>query len=233
GRLNISLVTPSWDDEIANVSFGGEWRPPQCESRHLVAVVIPFRDRASHLLTLLHHLHPILQRQLLHYKIFVVEQAGNGTFNKGMLMNAGFKLILQHHAYPGAVIFHCFIFHDVDLLLEDDRNLHSCPPMPRHLSVAVDELGYRRKILQEDFHRISNHINDEGISLGKLLIRKQKLEEICCKFDDVQQEIEELVFKKEKEDEESEAMREESETGMSFILTGKTQWRRFKRRSRQ
>uniref|UniRef100_A0A8D8UQ01 Beta-1,4-N-acetylgalactosaminyltransferase n=1 Tax=Cacopsylla melanoneura TaxID=428564 RepID=A0A8D8UQ01_9HEMI len=143
GRLNISLVAPSWDDEIANVSFGGEWQPTQCESQHLVAVVIPFRDRASHLITLLHHLHPILQRQLLHYKIFVVEQAGNGTFNKGVLMNAGFKLILQHHAYPGAVIFHCFIFHDVDLLLEDDRNLHSCPPMPRHLSVAVDELGYR------------------------------------------------------------------------------------------
>lgn len=74
GRLNISFVTPSWDDEIANVSYGGEYKPPHCESRHLVAIVIPFRDRASHLLTLLHHLHPILQRQLLHYKIFVVEQ---------------------------------------------------------------------------------------------------------------------------------------------------------------
>lgn len=74
GRLNISLVTPSWDDEIANVSWGGEYRPPDCVSRDLLAVVVPYRDRASHLITLLHHLHPILQRQLLHYKIFVVEQ---------------------------------------------------------------------------------------------------------------------------------------------------------------
>ncbi|KAL1453360.1 hypothetical protein WDU94_007501 [Cyamophila willieti] len=82
--------------------------------------------------------------------------------------------------------------------------------------MTLKQLQFRRKILQEDFHRISNHINDEGISLGKLLIRKQKLEEICCKFDDVQQEIEELVFKKEKEDEESEAMREESETRNEF-----------------
>lgn len=143
GRLNISLTTPSWDDEIANVSWGGEHRPPDCISRDLLAVVIPYRDRASHLITLLHHLHPILQRQLIHYKIFLVEQAGNDTFNKGILMNAAFKIILQHHTYPGAVIFHCFLFHDVDLLLEDDRNLHVCPPMPRHLSVAVDELGYK------------------------------------------------------------------------------------------
>ncbi|KAI5732833.1 hypothetical protein M8J76_004660 [Diaphorina citri] len=143
GRLNVSLAVPSWDDEIPHVLFGGEWKPPHCISRDLVAVVIPYRDRKSHLITLLHHLHPILQRQMLHYKIFVVEQAGNDTFNKGVLMNSAFKLILQHHTYPGAVIFHCFVFHDVDLLMEDDRNMLSCPPMPRHLSVAVDSLGYK------------------------------------------------------------------------------------------
>ncbi|KAI5702976.1 hypothetical protein M8J75_006268 [Diaphorina citri] len=127
GRLNVSLAVPSWDDEIPHVLFGGEWKPPHCISRDLVAVVIPYRDRKSHLITLLHHLHPILQRQMLHYKIFVVEQAGNDTFNKGVLMNSAFKLILQHHTYPGAVIFHCFVFHDVDLLMEDDRNMLSLP----------------------------------------------------------------------------------------------------------
>ena len=38
--------------------------------------------------------------------------------------------------------FDCFIFHDVDLIPEDDRNLYTCPPFPRHMSPAVDELGY-------------------------------------------------------------------------------------------
>ncbi|KXZ75832.1 Beta-1,4-N-acetylgalactosaminyltransferase bre-4-like Protein [Tribolium castaneum] len=40
--------------------------------------------------------------------------------------------------------YDCFIFHDIDLLPEDDRNLYTCPPgQPRHMSVAVDIFKYR------------------------------------------------------------------------------------------
>jgi len=40
--------------------------------------------------------------------------------------------------------FDCFIFHDVDLLPEDDRNLYTCPPQnPRHMSVAIDRMNYK------------------------------------------------------------------------------------------
>lgn len=52
-------------------------------------------------------------------------------------MNSGAKeAAFQQH-------FHCFIFHDVDLIPEDDRTLYSCPISPRHLSVAVDKFNYR------------------------------------------------------------------------------------------
>lgn len=39
--------------------------------------------------------------------------------------------------------FDCFIFHDVDLVPEDDRNMYSCPEQPRHMSVAIDEMNYQ------------------------------------------------------------------------------------------
>ena len=45
----------------------------------------------------------MLQKQKLQYQIFVVEQAGQDSFNKGRLLNVGFveALKLQH--------FDCFI----------------------------------------------------------------------------------------------------------------------------
>jgi beta-1,4-galactosyltransferase 1 len=38
--------------------------------------------------------------------------------------------------------FNWFIFHDVDLLPENDYNVYECDETPRHLSPAVDELRY-------------------------------------------------------------------------------------------
>lgn len=58
-------------------------------------------------------------------------------FNRAMLMNVGFVEALKFRE------FDCFIFHDVDLLPEDDRNLYTCPDQPRHMSVAVDSMKYR------------------------------------------------------------------------------------------
>ena len=60
--------------ENPEVTPGGGWRPAWCEARDTVAVIVPYRDRPTHLPVLLEHLHPLLRRQLLHYRIFVVEQ---------------------------------------------------------------------------------------------------------------------------------------------------------------
>lgn len=55
---------------------GGHYHPQECQARDRVAIIVPYRDRAQHLSTLLLNLHPLLQRQQLDYGIFVVEQAG-------------------------------------------------------------------------------------------------------------------------------------------------------------
>ncbi|XP_018027580.1 beta-1,4-N-acetylgalactosaminyltransferase bre-4 [Hyalella azteca] len=117
--------------------LGGKWRPLECQSRHKVAIIIPYRSRAAHLAILLRHLHPFLQKQQLDYSIFVVEQAGNGKFNRAMLLNIG--ALESVKLYP----YECFIFHDIDLLPEDARNLYTCPQQPRHMSVAIDTMQYR------------------------------------------------------------------------------------------
>lgn len=116
---------------------GGHWQPESCRVLKKVAIIIPFRCRGEHLLLFLQHMHPFLRRQQLDYTIFIIEQDGDGAFNRAMLMNIGFKEALNVRD------FDCFIFHDIDLLPEDDRNLYTCPVQPRHMSVAVDIFKYK------------------------------------------------------------------------------------------
>ena len=52
-------------------------------------------------------------------------------------MNVGFKESLKDFNWT------CFIFHDVDHLPEDVRNLYSCPDQPRHMAVAIDKWNYK------------------------------------------------------------------------------------------
>ena len=62
---------------------------------------------------------------------------GNGSFNRGMLMNVGVREALKQHT------FDCLVLHDVDLLPENDRNLYTCSNSPRHMSVALSTYDYR------------------------------------------------------------------------------------------
>lgn len=56
------------------VTLGGHYRPPDCKPRHHTAIVVPYRNRQTHLRALLYHLHPFLQRQQVHYGIYIVHQ---------------------------------------------------------------------------------------------------------------------------------------------------------------
>lgn len=48
--------------------------PDWCVARQRIAVIIPFRDRERHLDLFIRQVRPMLQRQLLDFTIFVVEQ---------------------------------------------------------------------------------------------------------------------------------------------------------------
>jgi len=131
--LNISSIV----FENKEVLVGGEWSPLNCSSRHNVALVVPYRDRLKQLAVFLRHIHPFLRRQDIHYRIYIINQVDQHLFNRAMLMNVGFAEAMKDFPWD------CCIFHDVDLLPEDDRNLYTCPSQPRHMSVAVDKFKYR------------------------------------------------------------------------------------------
>jgi hypothetical protein len=60
--------------QALGVEDGGKWKPQGCVPRQRVAVIVPYRDRLSHLHVFINHIHKVMTRQNMHYQIFVVEQ---------------------------------------------------------------------------------------------------------------------------------------------------------------
>lgn len=138
-KPNISLESLDFVQQrlSSTVMMGGWYRPTNCLAKFRVAIIVPFRDRYAHLSIFLNNIHPFLMKQNIEYRIFVIEQTNGKLFNRAALMNIGYLEALK------ILPWDCFIFHDVDLLPLDERNLYNCPNQPRHMSVAIDVFGYR------------------------------------------------------------------------------------------
>ena len=127
---------------MQDISMGGKWSPKNCEARSHVAIIVPYRDREMNLKRFLVHMHPILARQELSYGIYLIEPVSNITFNRGMLMNIGF---IESNKDSND-LWQCHVYHDVDLISEDDRTLYTCSESPLHLSERIDIYNYRSVI---------------------------------------------------------------------------------------
>lgn len=66
-------------------------------------------------------------------------QRNPAIFNKAALMNSGFKEAMKRWLDT----FDCVVFHDVDTLMEDDRNLIRCGQRPIHYSPCIDRYKYK------------------------------------------------------------------------------------------
>lgn len=126
-----------YEYELDHVRYGGWWRPKNCTANQKTAIIIPIRNRANQLPVLLRHLIPVLTRHKLHFRIFVIEQDDRFGFNRAKLFNIGFREAKSF--YP----FTCFVFHDVDLIPENDRIDYSCKQSPKHLAAGVSTFNYR------------------------------------------------------------------------------------------
>ncbi|KAL1139831.1 hypothetical protein AAG570_006808 [Ranatra chinensis] len=106
-------------------------------SQHHVALIIPYRDRLKHLRDFVAYMHPFLQLQKLDYRIFIIEQTNRRPFNRAKLFNVGFKEAEKISD------FHCYIFHDVDLIPTNVNNIYGCTQFPRHMSANIDIFEYK------------------------------------------------------------------------------------------
>lgn len=128
--------------DYLSLKMGGKWWPNADDSEVIasklkLAIIVPYRDRLVNLELFLRNIHPFLAKQNVHYGVYVVEPIGNLTFNKGISMNAGFVESLKEDDYD------CFIFHDVDLIPENDANIYGCnKDAPKLLAVAISAFGY-------------------------------------------------------------------------------------------
>lgn len=138
GTIYPQLDSVSYEEMISKFTWlvhGGLYMPTKCKPRENVAILIPFRDRDEHLRILLNNLHPVLYRQQLEYTVYIVEQVDTKPFNKGYLYNVGYKTAKENQHT-------CFVFHDVDLIPENDHILYGCIRSPMHLSRAIDKFNY-------------------------------------------------------------------------------------------
>jgi len=96
-------------------------------------IVVPFRNREEDLKQFVPHMAGFLKG--IKHRIVVIEQSGDGLFNRAKLMNVGFSLYQDTDAY--------FCFHDVDLLPESASCNYAYPVMPTHLSAHCSQFEYQ------------------------------------------------------------------------------------------
>ncbi|XP_065218193.1 beta-1,4-galactosyltransferase 1-like [Planococcus citri] len=159
--INVPDDLNSWAKKL-NISKG-EWKPHDCTALFYVAIIIPYRNREEHLKIFLYNIHPFLQKQNVHYRIYVIEQSDPLNFNRGKLFNIGYIEALKDHTYP------CFIFHDIDLLPQNYNNIYACTRYPRHMSSSIDKFRYQvpydrnfggvTAILSEQYRQVNGFAN--------------------------------------------------------------------------
>ncbi|XP_034661401.1 beta-1,4-N-acetylgalactosaminyltransferase bre-4 [Drosophila subobscura] len=110
---------------------GGEFMPEHCQARYSTAIIVPYRQREKQLHAFLTYMHNYLRQQLIHYRIFLVEQYDQKPFNRAMLFNIGAKVAAEYG-------FPCLILHDVDLMPLNSAQMYACVEKPRHMCSALD-----------------------------------------------------------------------------------------------
>lgn len=94
-----------------------------------LAFIVPYRDRQSHLNQFIPH----YRRRFPKAHIYIIEQADDKPFNRGKLLNVGFKHFADTFDY-------CAL-HDIDMLVS--KGDYSYPSCPTQLATRVQQFKYK------------------------------------------------------------------------------------------
>ena len=143
------------------------------KATHKLGIIVPYRDREQQLKRFLSHMKEYIKD--IEYEIFIVEQADDKPFNRGKLLNAGYKYAVDKGC-------DYFVFHDVDMLPEDvdysysDKPLHLATHLQEHdyETTFFDYFGGVTMFTKQDFKTINGFSNEYwgwGFEDDDLLIR--------------------------------------------------------------
>lgn len=141
--------------------------------KHKLGIIVPYRDRPQQLKRFIKHMGEYLTD--VEYQIFIIEQSDDKPFNRGKLLNVGYKFACDNGC-------DYFVFHDVDMLPEDVD--YSYTDKPIHLATHLQEHDYETTFFdyfggvtmfnKEDFELINGFSNEYwgwGFEDDDLLIR--------------------------------------------------------------
>ena len=110
-----------------------------------IAILIPYRNRKSHLEQFIHHFNSLLIPKGYKMDVFIIEQNNDDKFNRGLLLNIGYLLGNKRMPYDR------YIFHDVDLYPDQSifdlyfsclqYNIHFIAPKKEHKYEQASYLG--------------------------------------------------------------------------------------------
>jgi len=145
---------------------------PKVQS-HKLGIIVPYRDREQQLKKFLSHMKKYIKD--IEYEIFIIEQTDDKPFNRGKLLNVGYKYAVDKGC-------DYFVFHDVDMLPEDVDYSYSEKPL--HLATHLQEHDYETTFFdyfggvtmftKKDFKTINGFSNEYwgwGFEDDDLLVR--------------------------------------------------------------
>ena len=106
-----------------------------------LGIIVPYRDRESHLKVFNKKMSDYLKSQNIEYEIIVVEQSDNKPFNRGKLLNVGYFKAKE-------LLCDYMVFHDVDMVPMDVD--YSYSEIPIHLATDFEVDTIKLKNLQFD-----------------------------------------------------------------------------------